>query len=229
VITNVKQASTTSRKRIGRYEVVERIGAGGMAEVFRARTNGPCGFERQLVIKRMHRELQRDKTLVQMFADEAKLAACANHPNVVQVFELGQEESGEMFIVMEHVAGTDLKELQLRAYRNNKRMPAWFSLYVVIEMLDGLTFMHNLVDGSGRRRNVVHRDVSPENVFVSELGEVKIGDFFLVSPATTRAQTMLTDTKSKARWLISLRKRSPGSTPINASTCSAPASCSGNA
>lgn len=172
-----------------------------MAEVFRVRANGPHGFERQLVIKRMHRELQRDKTLVQMFADEAKLAACANHPNVVQVYELGQDESGEMFIVMEHVAGTDLKELQLRAYRNNKRIPAWFSVYVAIEVLDGLAFMHDLLDPNGRRRNVVHRDVSPENIFVSQLGEVKIGDFGIARDDTRPIDAYGHEVKGKTAYL----------------------------
>jgi serine/threonine-protein kinase len=197
----MRQTATAQRKQIGKYEVLERIGAGGMAEVFRAKTSGPHGFERHLVIKRMHKELQRDKTLVQMFADEAKLAACGNHPNVVQVYELAQDPSGEMFMVMEHVAGTDLKELQLRAYRNNKRIPAWFSVYVTIEMLDGLSFMFDLVDGSGRRRNVIHRDVSPENIFVSEHGEVKIGDFGIARDDTRESDAYGHEVKGKTAYL----------------------------
>lgn len=197
----MRRASVKETQKIGRYEVVERLGAGGMAEVFRARTTGPLGFERQLVIKRMHKELSSDKTLVQMFADEASLAASAHHRNVVQVFELGEDQRGEMFIVMEHVAGADLKELQLRAYRNNKRIPAWFSVHCAIEVLEGLAFMYDLVDGSGRRRNVVHRDVSPENIFVSEQGDVKIGDFGIARDDTRPVDAYGHEVKGKTAYL----------------------------
>ncbi len=160
----------------GKYQLLERIGVGGMAEVFKARLPGVAGFEKTLVVKRLQTRFAQDPRLVQMFIDEAKLAAEVQHKNVVQVFELGQG-NGELHIAMEYVAGNDLNYLLRAAARRKTRLPTWLSLHVVAEILEALAYAHNLRDGSGRPRNIVHCDVTPENIFVSQLGDVKLGDF----------------------------------------------------
>lgn len=185
-------ANTTLPCPYGKYELLERIGEGGMAEVFRARLPGRAGFEKIVVIKRILPHLATRKHVVEMFLDEARLTAQVQHKNIVQVFELGEhEESGEIFMVLEYIAGKDLRGLLRHAQRQGMRIPPWFTLHVMAEVLDGLAYAHELTDEHGQPRNVIHRDVSPSNIFVSFLGEVKLGDFGI---AKEREQTSLTRT-----------------------------------
>ncbi len=169
--------------RFGKFELLERIGSGGMAEVYRARLPGIAGFEKTVVVKRLHPRFAANQGFVQMFIDEAKLAAQVQHKNVVQVFELGQEGS-ELYIAMEYVAGVDLKRLLWLSRKGQRRLPVWLAVHVVSEVLEALAYAHDLVDDAGRRRNIVHCDVTPENVFVSHLGDVKLGDFGVASDDT---------------------------------------------
>jgi serine/threonine-protein kinase len=161
----------------GKYELLERIGSGGMAEVYRAKMPGAAGFEKIVVIKRLLPHLTADGGMVSLFVEEAKLAAQVQHKNVVQVFELDQLPNGEFYIVMEYVQGTDLRKLLNRARRSMRRIPPWLSVHAAVEVLDALVFAHALVDQTGRRRNIVHRDVSPDNIFISDQGDIKLGDF----------------------------------------------------
>ena len=170
----------------GRYELLEQIGAGGMAEVFRARLPGVAGFEKQVVIKRLQTQFRDDERFKRMFVEEAKLASQVQHKNVVQVFELGHHE-GELYMVLEYVPGTDLKRLLRQAGTKRLSLPTWLSLHIVIEVLEALAFAHDLRDASGQRRNLVHCDVTPENIFLSTGGEVKLGDFG-VAHDDTRAE-----------------------------------------
>ncbi len=160
----------------GRYELLEPIGAGGMAEVFRARLPGVAGFEKQVVIKRLQPRFREDERFKRMFVEEAKLASQVQHKNVVQVFELGNHE-GELYMVLEYVPGTDMKRLLRQASVKRLSLPMWLSVHIAIEMLEALAYAHDLKDGGGQRRNIVHCDVTPENVFLSTGGEVKLGDF----------------------------------------------------
>jgi serine/threonine protein kinase len=171
-----------------------------MAEVFRARLPGVAGFEKIVVIKRLHPHFSTDPGMVQMFVDEAKLAANVQHKNVVQVYELDRVESGDLYIVMEYVAGIDLKKLLRHAERANVRIPPWFSTYVMIEVLDALVHAYDLLDSRGRRRNIVHRDVSPENIFISNLGDVKLGDFG-VARDDTRPEPFAREAKGKLGYM----------------------------
>jgi serine/threonine protein kinase len=140
----------------GRYELLDRIGVGGMAEVFRARLPGPSGFEKIVVIKRILPRQAEDPNAVMMFVEEAKLAAAANHDNITQVFELGQtDDDGEYFIVLEHVDGTDLAQLLQTATTNDLRIPVWLTLHVFAEVLEALSFLHELRDARGRSMSVV--------------------------------------------------------------------------
>ncbi len=164
-------------KRCGRYELLERIGFGGMAEVYKARLPGPEGFAKIVVIKRILPRLSEEKLVERMFIEEAKIAAAAHHNNIAQVFELGRAEDGQYYMAMEYISGLDLEALLGNAAQKNLRLPVWFSVSAIIEVLEALSFVHSLVDEDGRPRNVIHRDATPSNIFISDLGQVKLSDF----------------------------------------------------
>lgn len=185
----------------GKYELLERIGDGGMAEVFRARLPGLAGFEKIVVIKRILPHLARKRKFVDMFVREATLAARLAHKNVVQVFELGQLEDGELYIAMEYVNGTDLRHILTTSTKRSLRIPPWFSVYVMAEALDGLAYAHHLPDEDGNERTILHRDVTPSNIFVSRLGEVKLGDFGLARDDSLRSLTRPGQRKGKLSYM----------------------------
>ena len=185
----------------GRYELLERIGEGGMAEVFRARLPGVAGFEKILVIKRILPHLSRNNRFVQMFVNEAQLAAKIQHQNVVQVYELGQLENGELYIAMEYVPGVDLRGILRNAAQRVLRIPPWFSVHTVTEILGGLAHAHELMDTNGQPLAVVHRDVTPSNVFVSKNGEIKLADFGIAKAAGQVSQTRSGQLKGKISYM----------------------------
>ena len=185
----------------GRYELLERIGEGGMAEVFRARLPGVAGFEKILVIKRILPHLSKNNRFVQMFVNEAQLAAKIQHQNVVQVYELGQLDSGELYIAMEYVPGVDLRGILRNAAQRVLRIPSWFSVHAVAEILGGLSHAHELADPNGQQLHVVHRDVTPSNVFVSTSGEVKLADFGIAKAAGQVSQTRSGQLKGKISYM----------------------------
>lgn len=189
-------------ERLGKYELVEKLGEGGMAQVFRARRPGAAGFEKTVVIKRILPHFAKTKAFVEMFVREAKIAASVNHKNVVQVFELEEvEDTGELFMVMEYVRGTDLRFVLRSASRRKLRLPPWFSIHCMAEILDGLAYAHGLVDDAGQPRNLVHRDVTPSNIFLSHLGDVKLGDFGVARDDTLQAQTRTGQMKGKVAYM----------------------------
>ena len=151
-----------------RYELVERIAVGGMAEVFRAKAYGPHGFEKVLAIKRVLPGLVADPKFERRFIAEAKLAASLTHANIVQVVDFSRFGQS-LYIVMEYVDGGDVASLLDRTRERAMQMPLAAAIHVAAELLKGLDFAH--------RRGVVHRDVSPSNILLSRAGEVKIGDF----------------------------------------------------
>ncbi|MCK6549450.1 serine/threonine protein kinase [Myxococcota bacterium] len=185
----------------GRYELLDRIGIGGMAEVFRARLPGPSGFEKIVVIKRILPRQADDPNAVQMFVEEAKLTAAANHDNITQVFELGQTDDGEYFIVLEHVDGTDLAQLLHTATAHDLRIPVWLTLHVYAEVLEALSFLHALKDARGRPMSIVHRDVTPSNVLLSKLGKVKLSDFGIAHFLGKTSTTVAGQLKGKLQYM----------------------------
>ncbi len=165
----------------GRYRLLERLGQGGMAEVFKAKSFGVEGFEKVLVIKRILPELANNSRFVDMFVHEAKLAVRLSHANIVQVFDLGKVSnpgtSPSYFIAMEYVAGLDLASLLSRARRRGLALPIGLCVYVTAEIAKGLDHAHRRRDEHVRPLGIVHRDVSPQNVLLSWEGEVKVTDF----------------------------------------------------
>lgn len=171
-----------------------------MAEVFLARLPGVAGFQKTLVLKRILPHLSRKKHFVDLFIAEATLAAEVRHRNVVQVFELGQVE-GELYMAMEYVEGHDLRRLLRCASKESLRIPPWFTVHVICEVLEALAFGYDLKDEAGRPRRVVHRDVTPSNIFISNQGEVKLGDFGVARDDTREDQTRAGQLKGKVAYM----------------------------
>ncbi|HEY2902265.1 MAG TPA: serine/threonine-protein kinase [Polyangia bacterium] len=163
-------------ERYGRYQLLERIGKGGMAEIFRAITGGIEGFSRLFVIKRIRPEKSQSREFIRMFCEEARLCAMLHHPNIVQVYDFGQID-GSYFLAMEYLHGKDLSTVMraLRAARG--AVPPAVAAFVAQQAALGLHHAHALVDGSGQPVHIVHRDVTPSNIMLLRTGAVKILDF----------------------------------------------------
>ncbi len=170
----------------GKYHLLEKIATGGMAEVYRARSYGLAGFEKILVIKRVLDHLAKDEEFIHLFVDEARIAVELIHVNIVQVFEL-EEINGSYYMAMEYVHGLDLARLLSRA-RHSGPFPIPAALFIACEVLKALQFAHERTDENGHPLNVVHCDISPQNILVSYAGEVKITDFG-ISRAAFQAST----------------------------------------
>jgi serine/threonine protein kinase len=162
--------------QFGKYTLFERIGRGGMADVFKGRVQGPAGFERVFVVKRILPHLSDDPQFTRMFIEEAKLSARLNHPNIVQVFELGAVDK-EYFIAMEHVRGRDLAETMRTLWARIGPPRPELVAYIGREMCRALAYAHDLTADDGEPLGMIHRDVSPSNVMLSYEGAVKLLDF----------------------------------------------------
>jgi serine/threonine protein kinase len=162
--------------QFGKYTLFERIGRGGMADVFKARVQGPAGFERIFVVKRILPHLSDDPTFTKMFIEEAKMSARLSHPNIVQVFELGSVDN-EYFISMEYVRGRDLAETMRTLWARIGPPRPELVAYVGREMCRALAYAHDLTADDGSPLGMIHRDVSPSNVMLSYDGAVKLLDF----------------------------------------------------
>jgi serine/threonine protein kinase len=157
------------------YEIESRLAIGGMAEVWRAKMKGVEGFEKRVVIKTMLTTLQHQSEMVEMFVNEASLAARLNHPNIVDVFDFGQLE-GRYFIAMSYVPGLTLRLVNRRLLARGERLPPAAALHIVRDVCEGLQHIHELEDGTGPI-GLLHRDVSPDNIILSTSGTAKLIDF----------------------------------------------------
>ncbi|WP_437715292.1 serine/threonine-protein kinase [Sorangium sp. So ce448] len=187
-ISSTQQASNSL---LGRYRLIAKLGRGGMADVFLAVSRGPGSFNKLVVVKCLRVGMADDPRYVLMFLDEAKLSARLNHPNVVQTYEIGGE-SGGYFIVMEYLEGQPLKDV-VRAVVSGCPGAASFTrgawVRTIVEALRGLHYAHELADFDGGLLGVVHRDVSPHNIFITYDGAVKIVDFGVAKAALNDAHT----------------------------------------
>jgi eukaryotic-like serine/threonine-protein kinase len=174
---------------LGRYLLVDQIGAGGMAEVFTAVSFGYGKFRRPFVIKRLRAELDGNATAVGLFIDEANLASKLVHPNVVPVFDFG-EASGSYFLAEEYIVGRDLGRITGRLRERGEPLLSRNAvLHIANEILNGLAYAHDKRDDAGHPLGLVHRDITPENVIISERGEVKILDFGIMKAKQRVSQT----------------------------------------
>lgn len=186
--------------RVGRYETVRPIASGGMATVYLGRSRGAHGFERQVAIKAMHPHLADDPDFVAMFLDEARMASNIRHPNVVPTLDIA-EEDGRIFLVMEYVEGLSVQALQRALRKKQRSLPASVALRIALDMLAGLHAAHELRMSDGTPMQLVHRDVSPQNVLVGADGVARIMDFGIARAETRITSTLGAQVKGKVPYM----------------------------
>ncbi|MBN2498649.1 MAG: serine/threonine protein kinase, partial [Deltaproteobacteria bacterium] len=173
----------------GAYQIVGRIGSGGMAEVFLGKALGAAGFEKKVAIKRILPAYTKDDRLTALLIEEAKIACCLSHANLVGVLDLG-EQQGRYYVVMEYVDGADLESVVHAARRRGLAVPIGLRCWILRQVLAGLDYAHRCTDDAGQPLELVHRDVSPANILLSRAGEVKLADFGI---AKARHRSVVTE------------------------------------
>ena len=186
--------------RIGKYEVLRRLGMGGMAEVLLGRQTGVEGFEKKVVIKRILPHLAIQPQFVQMFVSEARVAARLLHPNVVQIYDLVREGE-DYYSIMEYVRGADLNVLLKMAARLDVQVPVELCCRMVADVCAALEAAHGYTDDDGAKKPILHRDVSPHNVLVSTDGQVKLTDFGVAKAADSLHQSATGSLKGKVIYM----------------------------
>ena len=186
---------------LGRYTLVRRVAAGGMAEVYSARSHGISGFEKKVAIKKILPQYSLNKRFVDMLVDEAKITVSLTHSNIAQVYELGRD-GDTYYIVMEYVDGRPLNRLMQKLDTNEGRnVPVEHAAHIMGEIAKGLHHAHVQKDTRGRALGIVHRDVTPQNVLLSHTGDVKLIDFGIARAAGRLARTNVGTIKGKLRYL----------------------------
>ena len=184
-----------------RYRILEKLDAGGMAEIYRGEVESIQGFKKQIAIKRILPQLTRNKKFVAMFLDEARVSLYLNHANIVQVFDIGRS-SETFFIVMEFVDGMNLRDLNESLVRQRRRVELAHALFMMMEVTKGLGYAHDFTDPEdGSPMGIVHRDISPPNILISKPGEVKLVDFGLAKAASQLEHTEPGVVKGKFSYL----------------------------
>src|SRR5262245_26159826 len=186
--------------QFGRFQLLDRIALGGMAEIFKAKMTGAAGFEKIVVIKRILPHLAADTQFVDMFIDEAKLTVHLVHPKIVQVLEFGEVE-GQFFIALEFVDGLDCLALLRACAHKRVRLPPAVAAHIGHEVLDALDYAHRTADPEGRLLGIVHRDISPSNVFISRRGDIKLGDFGIAHASERQSKTQAGTLKGKYGYM----------------------------
>jgi serine/threonine protein kinase/Tfp pilus assembly protein PilF len=174
--------------QFGKYQLLDKIAVGGMAELYRAKVTGDYGFEKQVAIKKILPHLSDEGNLVKAFIDEAKLAALLQHENIVQIYDFGNL-NGEYFIAMEYLFGKDLRKLSYKAKAKAVPIDLENTLYVISRICAGLDYSHNLKDLQGKPLNIIHRDINPQNIIITYEGQVKIIDFGIAKAASHNSTT----------------------------------------
>ncbi len=192
---------TVPRLALGNYEIVRKLAIGGMGEVFLAHQTGPVDFRRQVVLKRLHPRFSSNPQFVEMFLNEARIAANLAHPNIVHIYELFREGS-DYVIAMEYVRGGTVLSL-LRAFeaRGMRGLPYGPVVRIATSVCDALYHAYNEPDADGAPRHVIHRDVSPSNVLVGYDGQVKLADFGIAKALADERKTQATTIKGKYGYL----------------------------
>ncbi|MBL8950215.1 MAG: serine/threonine protein kinase [Myxococcaceae bacterium] len=184
----------------GEYELIKKLASGGMASIYLARQKGLEGFEKLLVVKRILPHLAENDEFIKMFLDEARIAARLNHPNIVQIFNLGAQ-GDSYFIAMEYIHGEDVRRAWKRADAQGKAIPIPLVCRVVMEAAAGLDYAHKKADASGKPLGIVHRDISPQNILVTFEGGVKVVDFGIAKAADQATVTKSGVLKGKYSYM----------------------------
>lgn len=194
------RATTSPGSRFGQYVIEERIAAGGMAEVYKARMLGMEGFQKTVAIKRILSNLTDSDEFVRMFIDEAKLAAQLNHNNIIHIYDLGKVDRSH-YIAMEFIEGRDLRSILKMLQARGLKMPIPLALHIAGLLASALDYAHKKRDFEDRELGLVHRDVSPQNVLISFEGDVKLCDFGIAKAASKASQTRAGALKGKLQYM----------------------------
>jgi eukaryotic-like serine/threonine-protein kinase len=205
----------------GSYQLIKRLAAGGMAQIYLARQKGPEGFEKLLVVKRILPHLAENEEFVRMFLDEARIAARLNHPNIVQIYNLGAQ-GDSYFIAMEYIHGEDVRRVWKRADRLGMPMPSPLVCRVIIDACSGLDYAHKRVDQTGRPLGIVHRDVSPQNILATFEGGVKVVDFGIAKAADQATVTRSGVLKGKYSYMSPEQASGPPASAWTVAVTSSP-------
>jgi serine/threonine protein kinase len=208
----LRTASSSSYGSLGRYELLARIAVGGMGEIFLARLQGAQGFEKFYVVKRILPHLADDPRFRTMLVDEARIASKMSHPNICQVYELG-ESSGQLFIAMEYLEGVTLLDAIRQARRSRHPMALGLVAGVLQQTCDALHYAHELTDRDGTPLQVIHRDVTPSNLFLTENGVVKILDFGIAKVRNASQNTQAGTVKGKYAYMAPEQMKAGAITP----------------
>ncbi|TVQ78140.1 MAG: serine/threonine protein kinase [Bradymonadales bacterium] len=184
----------------GNYILLDRLAVGGMAEIYKAKQSGVRGFEKIVVIKKILQHLREDPEFVEMFEDEAKIAAQLNQANIVQIYELGEVDE-VLYITMEFVEGKNLRDITRSLKTKGLHLSIEQCLYLITEVLKGLDFAHRKTDSLGEPLKIIHRDMSPQNIVISYEGEVKILDFGIAKAASRISRTEAGVLKGKFSYM----------------------------
>ncbi|MDO8527327.1 MAG: serine/threonine-protein kinase [Deltaproteobacteria bacterium] len=186
--------------RFGRYCLTGKIAQGGMAEIFRAKYSGESGFSKEVVIKRLLPIWSDNPDFVRMLVDEAKALVHLSHPNIVQVFELGRDQK-TFYISMEFVDGIDLRQFFLHVTQNNLELPLSLVLFIITEILKALDYAHQKKNAEGNPLQIIHRDISPQNILLSFEGQVKVADFGIAKGTHRSHETTQAYVKGKYAYM----------------------------
>ncbi|MDQ3368343.1 MAG: protein kinase [Myxococcota bacterium] len=187
-------------ERLGSYEIIRRLARGGMAELFLARTVGPQGFEKVVALKKILPKYADRPRWVQLFTDEARLAASLSHANIVQVNDIGVD-AGRYFFAMEYLHGQDVRTILHRVWRERQKLPVRFAVQIATQIAAALDYAHNMRKPDGSLVNIVHRDVSPSNIIVTYDGAVKLLDFGVAKASTRTVKTRTGTLKGKISYM----------------------------
>ncbi|MCK9296618.1 MAG: protein kinase [Desulfobulbaceae bacterium] len=192
--------TTFQKQRLGKYILLDKLAVGGMAELYRAMITGVQGFEKLIAIKKILPHLATEEELVRSFIDEAKLAALLHHQNIVQIYDFGSLD-GTYFIAMEYLLGKDCRLINSKAKEKNLPLELPLALLIVSRICAGLDYAHKLKDFQGKPLNLIHRDISPQNILVTYEGDVKIVDFGIAKAASQTTMTQMGMIKGKVAYM----------------------------
>jgi len=187
-------------ENFGRYQLLQKLATGGMGQVYLARQQGPVGFEKLMVVKRVLPHLAEEDEFIQMFFDEARIAAHLNHPNIAQIYDLGEVE-GVYYIAMEYVHGESVRAVNARANLDRNGMPLALKCRILADAAAGLDFAHRAKNASGKPLGLIHRDVSPQNILVGFNGSVKLIDFGVAKARNKVSHTLTGAIKGKYAYM----------------------------
>jgi len=187
--------------RIGKYRIDALIAEGGMACIYRARTEGVGGIDKVVALKCLRESMQEEDSFVEMLLDEARITVRMSHKNICQVYGLEHDDDGTYFLVMEYVDGVDLARLTRWVQANRSGFPIEAAVYVAMEVCAGLSYAHRMADDSGNPLCIVHRDVNPQNICLSREGEVKLIDFGIAKARLASQETQAGTIKGKFNYM----------------------------